>query len=221
MQKRALTIVLILIVACAAVTLCNDKKNNILNYACIIKTPDVSRDKKKVVVVCPHPDDEYQGWAAIGSDETPVFVVLTLGEKSKICNKLYGSKCSAKRVEATTDFLSKMLDRPYGFIIMDNGDAKLTTGKLEKSLSPLLKKLNPDKRIVAAYYNEEAGCTPYKHSDHKALNDFMKSQEWNVPVYLRVGSCSAIKRVTLFIDEKVHTGTWGAGGFGQIGRAHV
>lgn len=182
---------------------------------CIIKFPDITKYKKIVLVVCPHPDDEYEGWAAIEYDETPIFLILTQGEKTIHCKKISKADCKIKRINSERYFLSKMMSRTYGLLIMDLGDKNLTTSNIRPAMVSVVDKLKPYKIIVAAYYNEKPGSTIYKHQDHKALYDTMKFNTWGVPVFIRIPSCVQSKKSILFVDEMVHSKTWGDGGIGQ------
>jgi LmbE family N-acetylglucosaminyl deacetylase len=184
-------------------------------FPCIVKFPDNIYQNRMVLVVCPHPDDEYQGWAAIGNDEIPVFLLLTQGEKTSYCNDISIAECKRMRINSTTSFLRGMLAKSYGLLIMDMGDKNLTRLQIEPMLRSVVEKLRPTKIIVAAYYNQEPGCTIYRHRDHRALNDTMRATKWEIPVYLRVPSCVSSGKQILYVDEMVHARAWAAGGVGQ------
>ncbi len=192
-----------------------DRVNENSNVSRTIKLPNGVAPKKIVLVLCPHPDDEYEGWAALADDETPVFMILTLGEKTRHCKKISALDCKTKRIDSVTYFLEKMMTRPYGLMIMDMGDLKLTRAGIRQAVRSAVKEYKPEKVIVAAYANEISGCTVYKHRDHEILYDTMSSGTWEVPVYLRVASCVQSPKKTMYVDEKVHRQAWGDGGFGQ------
>lgn len=183
---------------------------------CIVKYPERRTHEKIVLVICPHPDDEYEGWAAIGQDETPVFLILTQGEKTSYCKNLSILECKSKRIESLRTFLSSMMTKTYGLFFLDLGDKRLTRTQIEHSLIPLVEKLQPEKLIVAAYYNDGSACTFYNHQDHRVLYDTMKSAKWPVPVFLRIPSCLAVEKKILYVDEMEHSKAWGVRGIGQM-----
>jgi len=158
--------------------------------------------------IIPHPDDELAAWALVQRAKYPVFVLMTQGGQSHLCDKFGGrgsEKCKTERLKSWNTFLNnfytegewedagpgiqKMETADSMRLIMDSPDQNLSVQEVTNAITVARKygsTHGPEEFVVSA--NDR-----YGHPDHEAVNKA-------VSAYTALGRLAVNGKVDMFTN---------------------